>query len=85
MADTKISGLTAVTVPAETDELAVNQSGTSKKMTLNQVSSFTLTNGDVDPGSFATPTGSFALMVQHLILTSTERTTLQGTARLRII
>jgi len=37
MADTKISALTAVTTPAATDEFAVNQGGTSKKMTLAQV------------------------------------------------
>lgn len=37
MADTKISALTAVTVPAGTDEFAVNQSGASKKMTLAQI------------------------------------------------
>lgn len=37
MADTKISALTAVTTPAGTDEFAVNQSGTSKKVTLTQV------------------------------------------------
>lgn len=40
MADTKISALTAVTTPATTDELAVNQSGTSKKMTLLQADQF---------------------------------------------
>lgn len=37
MADTKISALTAVTTPAATDEFAVNQGGTSKKMTLAQI------------------------------------------------
>jgi hypothetical protein len=37
MADTKISGLTAVTTPAQTDEFAVNQGGTSKKETLDQI------------------------------------------------
>lgn len=37
MADTKISGLTAVTTPTVTDEFAVNQSSTSKKMTLLQI------------------------------------------------
>jgi hypothetical protein len=36
MPDTKISGLTAVTTPALTDEFPVNQGGTSKKMTLAQ-------------------------------------------------
>jgi hypothetical protein len=37
VADSKISALTAVTVPAGTDEFAVNQGGTSKKMTLTQI------------------------------------------------
>lgn len=40
MADTKISALTAATTPALTDELAVNQSGTSKKLTLDQLASY---------------------------------------------
>ena len=34
MADTKISALTAVTTPDAADEFAVNQGGTSKKVTL---------------------------------------------------
>lgn len=37
MADTKISALPAVTTPASTDEFAVNQAGTTKKMTRAQV------------------------------------------------
>lgn len=37
MADTKISALTAVTTPAGTDEIPVNQGGTSKKVTLAQI------------------------------------------------
>jgi hypothetical protein len=40
MADTKISALPAVVTPAGTDELAVNQSGTSKKLTLTQTTDF---------------------------------------------
>jgi hypothetical protein len=40
VADTKISALTAVVSPAGTDEFAVNQAGTSKKMTLAQVKTF---------------------------------------------
>ena len=39
MADSKISDLPAVVTPASTDEFAVNQSGTTKKITLDQVSS----------------------------------------------
>jgi hypothetical protein len=41
MADTKISALTAVTVPASGDEFAVNQGGTSKKITLAQINAYT--------------------------------------------
>ncbi len=37
MADTKISALTAVVTPAGTDELAVNQAGDSKKLTVTQL------------------------------------------------
>ena len=37
MADKKISALTAVVLPVVTDEFAVNQGGTSKKETLDQV------------------------------------------------
>ena len=37
MANAKISGLTAVTTPVSTDEFAVNQGGTTKKMTRAQV------------------------------------------------
>lgn len=40
MADTKISALTAVTTPAGTDEIPVNQGGTSKKLTLTQVNAY---------------------------------------------
>jgi hypothetical protein len=42
MADTKISGATAVTTPASTDEYATNQGGASKRTTLTQVASFLL-------------------------------------------
>jgi len=37
MADSKISALTAVVTPATTDEFAVNQGGTSKKITRQQM------------------------------------------------
>lgn len=37
MADSKISALTAVGTPALTDEIAVNQGGTSKKLTVQQI------------------------------------------------
>lgn len=36
------------------------------------------------PGSFDVPTGKYALMSRHLILTGTQRVTLHGTGTLRI-
>lgn len=80
MADTKISGLTAVTAPAVADEFAVNQAGTSKKMTLIQVATF----GTYTPGSFTLQTGGFATFVNHVTLTGSQRATLVGTSRLKV-
>lgn len=40
MADTKISALTAVTAPTAASELPVNEGGTSKKLTLQQMAEF---------------------------------------------
>lgn len=37
MADTKVSALTAVTTPALTDEIPVNQGGTSKRLLVSQL------------------------------------------------
>lgn len=48
MADTKISALTGATAAALADELAINESGTSKKLTVQQLADllFTRINGD---------------------------------------
>lgn len=54
MADTKVSALPAVTTPAGTDELPVNQAGTSKKLTLAQVKAF------VNADTFSTLTSTQA-------------------------
>jgi len=59
VADAKISALTAVTTPAGTDEFAVNEAGTSKKITLSQIDAYTspIANGSVtDQTGFATDT-----------------------------
>lgn len=40
--------------------------------------------GLYEPGSFTVPTASYSLLVRHLIVTSTNRVTLEGTATLRI-
>lgn len=47
MADTKISALTAVANAATTNELAVNESGTSKKVTLAQIAALLYPVGSI--------------------------------------
>lgn len=44
MADTKISGLTAATAVAAANEFGINEAGTSKKVTAQQIADFTSTN-----------------------------------------
>jgi len=59
MADTKISALSAVTTPADTDEVPVNQASTTKKVTLNQLTTYFEQRGRQNNCSVAnqTPTG----------------------------
>jgi len=45
MADTKISALTAASVAAGANELAINEAGTSKKLTLTQIEAYLQTRG----------------------------------------
>jgi hypothetical protein len=44
MADTKISALTAATAAAGANELAINEAGTSKKITVNQIADYLQNN-----------------------------------------
>lgn len=67
MADTKISALTAVTTPADTDEFAVNQGGTSKKETRLQIMTGVNTLNLVDQTSDpAAPTASIYVYTRSL-------------------
>jgi hypothetical protein len=84
MADTKVSGLPAASAVAAANEVPINEAGTSKKVTVAQLQAFLFTAGSYTPGSFTVVTGQFAMMVKSLILTGSQRVTLQGTARLRI-
>ena len=60
MADTKISALTAVATVATTDEFAVNQSGTSKHVTLAQIMAGTAVGGPVPIGGIILWSGTVA-------------------------
>lgn len=74
MADTKISGLTAVTTPALTDELAVNQSATSKKMTLQQVLDtriLLLSGSSGTANQIAAPTETWQVLTSNAAANST--------------
>lgn len=85
MADTKISALSAVSAAAPANELAVNEAGTSKKVTVTQLGAVMPTLGTYSPGSFTVLAGNFALLATRLILTSTQRATIQGDGSLRIV
>jgi len=63
MADTKISGLTAVTTPAGTDLFAVDQGGTSKSESLSQISAYAMPIGGIImwSGTIATIPTNWAL------------------------
>lgn len=84
MADTKVSALTAASAAVGTQEIPVNEAGTSKKVTVTQLGAVMPLLGVYAPGSFTIPTGGFGNMTKRLTLTSTQRLTMNGTARLRI-
>lgn len=84
MADTKISALSAASVAASANELAINEAGTSKKVTVAQLGAILPTLGSYSPGSFTVLTGGFAQMADQLILTGFQAGTVEGTATLRI-
>jgi hypothetical protein len=85
MADIKISALSAATAAAAANELAINEAGTTKKLSVDLLQQFMFTAWEYAPGSFTIPTGQYATAVNHVILTTTQRATLQGTSRLRIM
>jgi hypothetical protein len=60
MADTKISALSAASAAAAANELAINEAGTSKKLTVAQVKAFgkTLVSSGAAPASGAANTAS---------------------------
>lgn len=75
MADVKISALPAVATPAGTDEFAVNQAGTTKKMTLSQI----LSAGSI-AGSFTTISSDGDITAGGDALASDVRTALNTAA-----
>jgi len=60
MADTKISALSAVVTPAGADEFAINQGGSSKKITLSQILAGTVVAGPVPVGGIIMWSGTVA-------------------------
>jgi hypothetical protein len=60
MADTKYSALPAVTTPTTADAFGINQSGTSRKLTLAQVLAGTILGGPVPVGGIILWSGTVA-------------------------
>ena len=79
MADTKVSALPAVTVPATTDEFPVNQGGTSKKVTLAQIQDANRA-GEYDLAAVVIANEEFLLQYNRVRVSGTNRLTLAGTA-----
>lgn len=79
MSDTKISALPAATAAIGADEFAINEAGTSKKLSLDQV-----WNGLYAPGSYTIATGQFRMAVRQQKFTGAQRLTIQGTGTLYI-
>ena len=66
-------------------ELTTKDVTVTKGIVTNFAASGNLASGVYAPGSFTTPTGSFLIMANHLILTTTQQAVLAGTAQLRMI
>lgn len=80
MADTKISALTAATLPlAPGDEFALIQSTTSKMATMAQVADAVKAQG-YDMSTISLATEDFLLHYQHMKISGTNRLSLAGTS-----
>ena len=79
MADTKVSALTAVATPAGTDEIPVNQAGTSKKLTLAQVKTFPFPAGSASANSWPKLTAGTLLTTPEAGALELDSTNLYGT------
>lgn len=84
MADTKLSALAAVTTPAATDQLYVNQGGASKSVTLSVLESYPVILGMPRglPVSATVPTGWVADYVGSVALAGAVNLSLAGTGEL---
>jgi len=70
LADTKISGATAVVTPASADEYATNQAGASKRTNLGQIKTFVTTDPDFAAGSATA--GTWPNLASGTLLTTAE-------------
>jgi hypothetical protein len=64
MSDTKISALTAASVAAGANELAINEAGASKKITVTQVNTYLLSINNIKPNE-NTQTTSFTVPANY--------------------
>lgn len=78
MADTKISGLPAVTSPVLTDEFGVNQGGTSKKETLEQIR-MAARPAELDVSGISVATEEYLEQWRTLKVTGTAQLAIAGT------
>lgn len=79
MAATKISALTAVTTPASTDEIPVNQSGTTKKLTAAQLKTLPFPAGSATANSWPKLTAGTLLTTPEVGALELDANNLYGT------
>lgn len=80
MADTKVSALTAVVTPAGTDEIPVNQAGTSKKLTANQLKTLPFPAGGAGAGTWPKLTSGTLLTTPEAGAIELDANCLYGTS-----
>ena len=83
--DLLINTLPGFTGTITASELATKNVTITKGIVTDFTASGNLASGVYAPGSFTTSTGSFLVMANHLILTTTQQAVLAGTAQLRMI
>ncbi len=86
MPDTKISALTAASAAAAANEFAINEAGTSKKLTLQQIADFLVkrvANSTVAAGAYTTQLvlAANSADITGLVLTTVMSITATGTGR----
>ncbi len=90
MADTKISDLTAAAAAAGANALAINEAGTSKKLTVDQILAYVIATGPLFPdvrvmtSNYTMPANTSITFVNSLTLSANVSFTMPDTSIIMI-